>query len=60
MERGEVVFEGKYDECVNRKGHEYSECGINYDSNEVNEVEMIMIVMMIRSIRKQMYLQNKK
>ena len=42
MERGEVVFEGKYDEFVNRKGNEYSECGINYDSNtsEVNEVEM--------------------
>ena len=41
MERGEVMFEGKYEEFVSsRKGNEYSECGINYDSNEVNEVEM--------------------
>ena len=41
MERGEVVFEGKYEEFVNsRKGSEYSECGINYDSNDVHEVEM--------------------
>ena len=69
MERGKVVFEGTYKEFVSsRKGNEYSECGINYDSKKVNEGEMKLnndrrdsnVDNNCRKYKETTYLQNKK